>query len=277
MFAESNEISVLACKVVAALIVITGVTVDILFAIMFQTRRLKPQLSSCRVLRERGYATSHAQVALSVTLLFALPYLFQNPNTTAPKTSSLVFGQLLYAATTFSAIMLCMINLQKTFQTLFLNKACSMIKAFYKGIIYGLAVIPPVMLLSLIVNTVINRLGYESSSQDVFRWLEKDDMASGARCFTLFAIVFLAPVIEELLFRGILLPSLLKGRSFLFAALLSGTYFATVHFHAPSFIPLLSLSLLFSAGFAATGSIVTPIVMHTLFNFAGLVFYFSGL
>lgn len=277
MFNGNNEMTALALKAAAALIVIAGVTADILLAVMFQTRRLKPQLASCAVLRARGFGASHAQVALSVTLLFALPYLFQNPQAAAPKAGSLVFGQLLYAFTTFSAIMLCMVNMQKPFKALFFNSGRRTASAFLKGIVYGLAAIPPVMLLSLTVNTVINLLGYESSSQDVFRWLEKDAMGSGARYFTLFAIVCLAPVIEELLFRGILLPAVLKDRSFLFAALLSGTYFATVHFHAPSFIPLLSLSLVFSAGYAATGSIVTPVVMHALFNFAGLVFYAAGL
>ncbi|MDD4101870.1 MAG: CPBP family intramembrane metalloprotease [Kiritimatiellae bacterium] len=277
MFSESNEITKLVCQSAAVLIVVAGITLDLLLALLLQTRRIKPALPSCQVLRQRGYGTSQAQVALAATLLFALPYLFQKPAPVAPKGVSLLFGHLLYALTTLSAIALCMFNLQKTFHNLFLNDACGAGKAFFKGLLYGLAAIPPVMLLSLTVNTLIKMLGYDSASQDVFRWLEKGGMDTGARYFTVFAIVVLAPIIEELLFRGILLPALLKGRNFVFAALLLGAYFATVHFHAPSFIPLLSLSMLFAAGYAATGSIITPIVMHSLFNLSGLVFYAAGM
>lgn len=273
MSLQSHETTVLVFRFAAAAIVIAGVTADLLIAILFQTRRLRPELASCRLLRERGFGASHAQVALAVTLLFALPYLFQNPDSIVPKSGSLVSGQLLYAFTAFSAIMLCVVNMQKSFRSLFMNPLCGTSKAVLKGLFCGLAAIPPVMLLSFFVNTAIRLLGYESSSQDVFRWLEKDGLDAGARCFTLFAIVVLAPVIEECLFRGILLPCIIKGRTFFFAALLSGAYFATVHFHAPSFLPLLSLSVIFAAGYALTGSIITPIVIHALFNLAGLVFY----
>ena len=277
MSLQSNEATVLACRFAAAAIVIAGVTADLLIAILFQTRRVRPQLASIRLLRERGFGVSHAQVALTVTLLFALPYIFQNPDCAAPKSGSLVFGQLLYAFTAFSAIMLCVVNMQRSFRSLFLNPLCGTSQAVLRGLLFGLAAIPPVMLLSFAVNTAIRLLGYESSAQDVFRWLEKDGLDAGARYFTLFAIVLLAPVIEECLFRGILLPCVIKGRTFLFAALLSGAYFATVHFHAPSFLPLLCLSVIFSAGYAVTGSIITPIVMHALFNLAGLVFYAAAI
>jgi membrane protease YdiL (CAAX protease family) len=91
----------------------------------------------------------------------------------------------------------------------------------------------------------------------------------------LAAAVLIAPVVEELLFRGILLPALLKARSFLFAALLTGAYFALVHLHAPSFLPLLLLSAAFSAGYAATGSILTPMAMHAVFNLTSVMFYFA--
>ena len=269
----SNETTVLACRLAAAAIVIAGVTADLLIAILFQNRRIKPELASCQLLRKRGFGAVHAQIALTVTLVFALPYIFQNHDSTVSKSGSLVLGQLLYACTASSVIVLCVVTMQKSFRSLFMNPLCSTSKAVSKGLFYGLATIPPIMLLSLAVNTAIRLLGYDSQPQDIFRWLEQDGLDAGTRYFTLFAIVVLAPVIEEILFRGILLPCVLKSREFFFAALLSGAYFAIVHFHAPSFIPLLCLSIIFSAAYASTGSIITPIVMHMLFNLAGLIFY----
>jgi membrane protease YdiL (CAAX protease family) len=90
------------------------------------------------------------------------------------------------------------------------------------------------------------------------------------------AAVLIAPTVEEFVFRGILFRALLRHRRFAYAALLSGAYFALVHLHAPSFLPLLALSAAFSAGYAATGSILTPIVMHALFNAVSLLAYFAG-
>jgi membrane protease YdiL (CAAX protease family) len=77
------------------------------------------------------------------------------------------------------------------------------------------------------------------------------------------------------MFRGLLLPLVLKGRTFLFSALLTSLYFSLMHLHAPSLLPLLLLSVGFSAGYAATGSILTPIAMHMVFNFTGLLLFFS--
>jgi membrane protease YdiL (CAAX protease family) len=90
-----------------------------------------------------------------------------------------------------------------------------------------------------------------------------------------FFAVGVAPVVEELLFRGLLLPIVLQGRSFLFGALLTSLYFALIHLHAPSLLPLLLLSVGFSAGYAATGSILTPIAMHVVFNVTGLLLFFA--
>jgi membrane protease YdiL (CAAX protease family) len=48
-----------------------------------------------------------------------------------------------------------------------------------------------------------------------------------------------------------------------------------MHLHAPSLLSLLVLSVGFSAGYAATGSILTPVVMHALFNLTGLLLFFA--
>jgi len=149
-------------------------------------------------------------------------------------------------------------------------------QASLKGLVFGLAALPPVAVLSQGVGTLLEALGLEQPPQEVFQWLKDASVPCGIRLGLIAAAVFIAPIIEEFVFRGILFRALLQHRRFAFAALLSGAYFALVHLHASSFLPLLALSAAFSAGYAATGSILTPIVMHTLFNGVSLLVYFSG-
>jgi membrane protease YdiL (CAAX protease family) len=76
----------------------------------------------------------------------------------------------------------------------------------------------------------------------------------------------LAPVFEECLFRGILLPLLARRLGTGAAVLLSSVAFASIHFHLPSLVPLCVVAVGFSLGYLYAGSLWVPIVMHALFN-----------
>jgi membrane protease YdiL (CAAX protease family) len=86
-----------------------------------------------------------------------------------------------------------------------------------------------------------------------------------------FSAVVIAPILEEVTFRGILLPWLRRVCGAWPAILLSSAVFAIAHFHAwPSPIPLFVLALFL--GFLAhrTSSLVAPIVLHATFNAANM-------
>jgi hypothetical protein len=276
MFSETPALPRLLFQALAGLILIAGTTADLYLAGLVQTRRVAPALSSRVWLARRPFTAFHAQLALFATLLFALPVLFQPDAPSAPPPElSLVLGPLLYASAGVMVVTLCLTSSRISLKQAFFSSRCTARQAAVKGLLYGLAVIPPAVLLSLLMTSASEGLGYETQLQEVFDWLGDDTLSRGTRVFLMAAAVVIAPVVEETLFRGILFPSLLKARSFLFAALLSGAYFALVHFHAPSFLPLLALSVAFSAGYAATGSLLTPIVMHALFNFTSVLFYLA--
>lgn len=78
--------------------------------------------------------------------------------------------------------------------------------------------------------------------------------------------VFLAPISEELVFRGAIYR-FLKGRIHPLAAL-TGTslLFAFIHFNIHSFLALFTLGMLLGRSYERTGSIVTPILYHACFN-----------
>jgi membrane protease YdiL (CAAX protease family) len=78
--------------------------------------------------------------------------------------------------------------------------------------------------------------------------------------------VFVAPLVEETLFRGILYPTLRARWGMWPAILINSFVFALLHFHLPTLIPLMGLAVLLSLAFEVTGSLPVCIVAHGLFN-----------
>lgn len=271
----SSELLRLACAFAAGLLLLAGATMDLAFAFRLQRGLLPRQGPALPLLRDRPFGFPHAFLALSATLLFAVPSLFQPPSPAAPPASALICGPLLYTFGSFLVVAVCLYIQGTTFRRAFGTPDCGAGRALGRGLVYGLAALPGVLLLSHAMAAMTEVFGYEPQLQVVFDWLGDGGVSTGTRFFMMAAAVVLAPVSEELLFRGILFPALLKGRSFAAAALLTSLYFALVHFHAPSLLPLLALSVAFSAGYSATGSILTPIAMHALFNGASLLLYLS--
>jgi membrane protease YdiL (CAAX protease family) len=81
----------------------------------------------------------------------------------------------------------------------------------------------------------------------------------------LLAIV-VAPIGEEVLFRGILY-TLLKQRGHRIAAvLLSAVLFAAIHLYPAGFLSLIFLAVVLVALYEWTENLLAPILMHSLFN-----------
>ncbi len=80
-----------------------------------------------------------------------------------------------------------------------------------------------------------------------------------------FACV-VAPLTEEILFRGFLLRFLMDRMIFLKALLLSGFIFAALHNHLASFLPLWGLGILLGIAYRNSGNLMVSIVFHSLFN-----------
>jgi len=78
--------------------------------------------------------------------------------------------------------------------------------------------------------------------------------------------IFIAPVVEEMLFRGILYAALKRygfRRTALWATAL---VFAGVHLNLATFAPLIVLAIILSWLYEATDNLLAPIVAHSCFN-----------
>jgi len=88
----------------------------------------------------------------------------------------------------------------------------------------------------------------------------------GELYFLLVFAILIAPLAEEILFRGLLHP-LLKARIGLWAAIFfSALVFALIHFHLPATPALFLLAVIMSLAYEFTGSLAISIFIHMFFN-----------
>jgi membrane protease YdiL (CAAX protease family) len=78
--------------------------------------------------------------------------------------------------------------------------------------------------------------------------------------------ILIAPLYEEILFRGILFPKLIQKAGLTNALIITSLLFAGLHFHLPALLPLFSLSMLLSLVYWWSGSLWNCIAIHILFN-----------
>jgi membrane protease YdiL (CAAX protease family) len=83
--------------------------------------------------------------------------------------------------------------------------------------------------------------------------------------------VFMAPIVEEIFFRGILYPAIKKAGFPRLALWVSAVLFAAVHMNMATFLPLLVLAIAFTGLYEATGNLLGPIMAHAVFNACGFV------
>lgn len=115
-----------------------------------------------------------------------------------------------------------------------------------------------------------NVFDIEIKQQDI---LEKFKELEKTYEITIFFIasVIVAPLYEELLFRGIIFPKLIQKTNFLIALFLSSFVFAVLHFHLSALLPLFSLSIILSFTYLHSSSLWPCISLHALFNLISIV------
>jgi membrane protease YdiL (CAAX protease family) len=103
------------------------------------------------------------------------------------------------------------------------------------------------------------------------------DLESGwqVASFVMVAVV-LAPLVEELVFRGLLLPLLLRKTNTVTAVVIGGMVFALIHQNIAAVLPLFALATCMSVAYLAAGNLLVPIVMHATFNAVSLALLWLG-
>lgn len=96
------------------------------------------------------------------------------------------------------------------------------------------------------------------------------------KIFIAFSAVILAPLVEELIFRGYLYPVLKKYGGFLFALIFTSLLFGLIHWNAAVLVPLALFGALLVLLYEKTKTLWVPICAHALFNLTTVVAAMSG-
>lgn len=78
--------------------------------------------------------------------------------------------------------------------------------------------------------------------------------------------IFVAPIYEELLYRGVFFPYLVKRSNLTIGTVVGSVLFAVMHNNAGSLISLTLLSIILSLAYWRTGSLWVSIGVHMIFN-----------
>lgn len=141
------------------------------------------------------------------------------------------------------------------------------------GIGVGILVVYPVLQLNALCFQLFERLTLHPQEQPAVEILRHTE-AFLSRAASGIATVVLAPVGEEIIFRGVLYPW--AKRKFSPSIALWGTaiLFGAIHVNLSSFLPLTVLALVLVWLYEYTGNLLAPIAVHIVFNGANFIALF---
>ncbi|WP_438482675.1 lysostaphin resistance A-like protein [Oleiharenicola lentus] len=144
------------------------------------------------------------------------------------------------------------------------------------GAVTLLVAMPIVTIVSLIWGYILRRIGLPEDPQPLIA------IFAGTRSLwvilgMLTVACVLAPVSEELMFRGGVFRFLRQRTGRTVALVVSGLLFGAMHQNWAGFIPLAVFGAILAVAYETTGDIRVPIVAHALFNLNTVMVVLSGL
>lgn len=98
----------------------------------------------------------------------------------------------------------------------------------------------------------------------------------GLKLVIFLSAIVIAPLAEEILFRGLVYASVKRYTERYFAAVFSSLAFALLHANLGSFAPLFVLGMFFALAYEITGCLAVPILMHAFFNAVSVTLILNG-
>ena len=146
---------------------------------------------------------------------------------------------------------------------------------FVHGIVLAgtllVVLLPMFVLVTLIANEF---LGGNAEQQDLIKIYQEAAKTGKSSILwqVVIAAVCIAPVTEEILFRGYFYPVFKRAIGPLPAAFGTSLFFAAIHNNALSFPGLTLLALALTLVYERTGSLLVPMLMHAWFNGVSLTY-----
>jgi membrane protease YdiL (CAAX protease family) len=134
-----------------------------------------------------------------------------------------------------------------------------------QGAFLYIGIFPALAVLVVLQERLCQAVGLKIKPQEIANLFITTDSLTVVSLLTIFAVV-VAPVFEEVLFRGLAYPVLKQRFGTVRALVAVSAAFALIHFHLPSTVPLFVLAVALALAYELTGSLLASITMHALFN-----------
>ncbi len=133
-----------------------------------------------------------------------------------------------------------------------------------------LVALPLVLIVSLINQQIWQ--GQGGSNPLLFLALQAQDKVALIIFFVTSSIA--APIFEEIMFRGFLLPSLTRYVSVKSAIVIGGFIFAVAHLSLSEVLPLATLGIVLGVVYTRSRNLLAPMLLHSLWNSGTLISLF---
>ena len=145
------------------------------------------------------------------------------------------------------------------------------------GLGTGFCLVGIAMALALSTSLLIQALGDQAEPQKLVTLIAEEAAKpdqTGALVFFVVMAAVVAPVVEEILFRGILYPAIKQIGYPRIAAIGTAILFALFHVNLLTFASLTAVALGLIALYEFTDNLLAPIVAHAVFNASNLTMLF---
>jgi len=154
----------------------------------------------------------------------------------------------------------------------------SLVDSFRQALLLFLMLLPVVWIASLIWTTVLTTLEKFGAieavePQELITLFQGGGDPIAIGLLVIMAVV-LAPIVEEIIFRGCVYRFLKSQTTRLPAQILSGCIFSFMHANLLSFVPLVVVGVLLARVYEKSGNILVPIWFHAFFNGFSLLMLF---
>lgn len=118
---------------------------------------------------------------------------------------------------------------------------------------------------------VMNTMNLHPRAQEVVHEIQSGGLSGFQHVLLALVALIGAPLVEEILFRGIMYPTIKRAGYPRIALWGTAILFGLTHANIAAFFPLVFFAVILIKLYEETGNLLSPILAHTLFNLANLV------
>jgi membrane protease YdiL (CAAX protease family) len=180
-------------------------------------------------------------------------------------------GTLMYQGVTLVAVGVFLRMHRLTWSEAFGFTTKRLVRTLVLAVLATAIVLPIMLALGQVSRLVLEGMGRDVQLQESVKSFQSTETID-QQIFFVLVTVLVAPFMEEVLFRGILYPSIKQAGFPKFALWSTSIIFAFSHANAMAFVPLLFMAVILVFLYETTENLLAPFVTHALFNATNVAF-----